>query len=74
MRVGVRCGSTLSSHDTAAKQSLLEPWKYGRTGRLLPGSTLLVFVSLYRLIQNRGKADGCAAESNTAAAHVLIGK
>ena len=31
-----------------------------------------MFVSLYRLIQNRGKADGCAAESNTAAAHVLI--
>jgi len=29
---------------------------------------------LSRLIQNRGKADGCAAESNTAAAHVLIGK
>src|SRR5512132_4614519 len=44
---------------------------------LLPGSTLLVFVSLYRLyrlIQNRGKAAVARRSLTTAATHGLIGK
>src|SRR5512132_2749552 len=41
---------------------------------LLPGSTLLVFVSLYRLIQNPAKAAVARRSLTTAATHGLIGQ
>jgi hypothetical protein len=38
------------------KQSRLEPWGCGRTGRYCQDQPLLAFAPLYRLIQNPGKA------------------
>src|SRR4029453_14134742 len=63
VRIGVRSGSTLSSHDTAVKPSRLEPWGVWPDRPLLPGSTLWCSLSL-PLDPEPSESRACAAESN----------